>query len=120
MTNYLLLDFIVCFILGYATFKYVNSVYKELKKILKKKYYTLYIIQEDNEKGEKVATYKERSMRDAITEHLLSYGGNAELTRFKTITDYNENTMRYFLTVNGDVLFFAMLRESDGVKIEQG
>ena len=72
-----------------------------------------------NEKFEMVATYKERSMRNAITEHIQSYGGNADLTRIKIITDYNENTMRYFLTVNGDACFFAMLRESDGAKIEQ-
>ena len=118
-TNYPLLDFVIGFILGYATIWYVNSIYKELRKILKKKYYTLYIFDERNEKFEKVSTYKERSMRNAITEHFLSYGGNAELTHFRTITDYNDNTMRYFLTINGDHCFFAMLRESDGAKIEQ-
>ena len=119
MTDYPLLDFIIGFVFGYATIWYIESVYKELRKILKKKYYTLYIFDEGNEKFEKIATYKERSMRNAITEHFMSYNGNAELTHFRTITDYNDNTMRYFLTVNGDHCFFTMLREAEGVKVEQ-
>ena len=111
MTDYLLLDFMIGFVFVYATLWYVDSVYKELRKILKKKYYTLYIFDEGNEKFEKVATYKERSMRNAITEHFLSYNGNAELTHFRTYTDYNDYTMYYVLNVNGDTNMYAMLRE---------
>lgn len=120
MTDYLLLDFILGAILGYTTVWYIHSVIKELSKMLKKKHYTLYIYHEGNQKFEKVTTYKERSMRNAITEHFLSYNGNATISHFKTITDYNDNTMRYLLTVDGDAYLFTMLREAEGVTNEQG
>ena len=119
MTKYIILDIVIIAIFVAATLWYIQTAGKDIVNLFKKKYYTLYIYHEGEEKFKKVATYKERSMRNAITEHFLSYNGNATLSHFKTITDYNENTMRYFLSVDGDAYLFTMLREVDGAKVEQ-
>ena len=82
---------------------------------LKKKNYTLYIYHEGTKQFEVHTTYKERTMRNAITEHFLSYGGNATLSNFKTYRDYNDYEMYYELNVDGDTYNFAMIKEVNGI-----
>ena len=91
---------------------------KKLINKLKKKTYILYLY-EDEQQGKKIATYKERSMRNAILKHFLSYKRKVETLKFKPYTDYNDNAMYYILDVDKEVHLFSMLREVDGVKVEQ-
>ena len=90
---------------------------KKLINSLKRKSYTLYLHGEDKQDDKKIATYKERSMRNAMLKHFFSYKRNIETLKIKLFTDYNENTMHYILDVGGKVHVFSMLRESDGVKV---
>ena len=93
--------------------------FKKLINNLKRKNYTLYLHGKDKKDDKKIATYKERSMRNAILKHFLSYKRKVETLKFKPYTDYNENTMHYLLDVDGKVCVFTMLREVDGAKVEQ-
>lgn len=99
----------------------INSIIYKLNQFiyrLKKKNYTLYIYHEGTKQFEEHTTYRERTMRNAITEHFLSYGGNATLSRFKTQRDYNDYAMYYDLNVDGDTYNFKMIKEVSGATNE--
>ena len=121
MTGNTGMDTLLVLIMIAATIWYIDSTKEDLAKLLnklKKKHYTLYIYHEGNKKFEKITTYKERNMRNAIVQHFLSYERDISLLRFKPYTDYNDYTMHYVLDIDGDLYIFAMLRESEGVKVE--
>ena len=86
---------------------------KELKKILKKKRYILYIYYEGSQDYELITTYKERSMRNAILEHLLSYEKGRVTNYFYSDMNYNEYVMNYSMVIDGEIKRFSMIQELD-------
>ncbi|MGM9987600.1 MAG: hypothetical protein ACI35O_10275 [Bacillaceae bacterium] len=119
MTGIISLDIVLILIMEAATIWYIYSIKDDVINIIKKKTYILYIYHEGTQRFEVITKYKERSMRNAMTEHFLSYERDLALLYYKPYMDYNEFVMNYTLTIDGDVYQFTMIQEIEGVTIEQ-
>ena len=117
-TGYDGLDLLLALILAAATFWYGYTIADELIKKFKKKTYWLTVYHEDSDTYELIDSYKERNMRNAVLNHLLSYGCDLSLLRFKTDMKYNDLVMIYALNLDGETKYFTMLKEIEGVTVE--